>query len=110
MFGLFRLEHTSPIARYFRKLRRRLRNLLIVVAVLAAMVVFWGVPHCQWTYKYPAAGGVRVPDADEKMSAWYWNPVSGWKHVTRDQYGPLTFVLFIPVTDCYGDDDNVFNF
>ncbi|MEP3480562.1 MAG: hypothetical protein ABJZ55_15035 [Fuerstiella sp.] len=94
----------SPNSIYFRFIGRRLRTLIAVTAGFFLMGVTVGVPHVQWTYSYsPTIRG--TPSADEKQAAWYLS-VTGWQYVSRAKYGPLTFIQFIPLSECFGSDNS----
>lgn len=97
-------EAVDPARLYWRRLGRRFRNLFIVLAATALVFLLFGVPHAQFgNYTYPSYIRKRPPEASQKLTAWYLS-VTGWKHVKREDYGPLTFILFIPLADCLNNE------
>lgn len=89
----------SPVARSFRQLLRKLRNMVIVVFAVGLMLVFLGVPSIQYTYRHHPISG--TPTATDKINADYWNPISGWQVVRADEFGRgCPVIVFIPLRRC----------
>jgi hypothetical protein len=93
----------SPMDRARRRFRRKCRNLMLLLCVVVGTVIFAGVPHLQWDYKYPAWAKPRSgpPASADKTEARYFS-VTGLKSVQAGQYGQrgCPVFLFIPLKDC----------
>ncbi len=95
----------DPIQQYFRQVRRWIRNLMIVALAFVAISLVKGVPHFQLgNYTYHRMSPYRTPSANEKLTGWYLS-VTGWRKVGRGQYGPLKWVIFIPIRDCMSESN-----
>ena len=89
----------DPVSAGYRRVRRMFRNLLIFLVVFVAVVVFWGMPAVQWTYRTYRTKG--IPSAGDKIDADYWNPITGWHLVDAGQYAVgCPMIVFIPLKDC----------
>lgn len=89
----------NPLVRAYRRVLGKLRNLLIVLAAVCVMCVFFGVPSVQYTYSaYPTRG---TPTAQDKVWADYWNPLSGWQRVEAGELAPgCPMFVFMPLHRC----------
>lgn len=89
----------DPVSVGYWRVRRTIRNMLIYLAVFVAVVIFWGLPSVQWTYRTYRTKG--IPSASDKIDADYWNPITGWHVVDADQYAAgCPMIVFIPMKDC----------
>jgi len=97
--NVFETDASDPIVRSYRAIRRKFRNAAIIAAVAIAIVIGWGIPSIQYTYRaYPTKG---IPTANDKTNADYWTPFFGWRVVRADEYSrgcPL--IVFVPLRDC----------
>ena len=91
---------SNPIVLSYRRIRRKLRNALVVVIAICLMIVIWGVPSIQYSYRaYPTSG---IPTAIEKIDADYWNPIAGWKVIRADDVARgCPVVIFLPLWRCF---------
>lgn len=92
------LDSSDPRSRAYRKLRRTVRNLLIVLIALSIMVIGWGIPSIQYTYRaYPTSG---TPTAHDKLDADYWTPGFGWRVIRATDRHGCPIITFVPLSDC----------
>jgi hypothetical protein len=89
----------DPVSVGYRRIWRTCRNVLIFLVVFGALVICWGMPAVQWTYRSYRTKG--IPSAGDKIDADYWNPLIGWHLVDADQYAAgCPMIVFIPLRDC----------
>ena len=92
-------DPNDPVSAGYRRVRRTFRNLLIFLVVFVVMVIGWGMPAVQWTYRTYSTKD--LPTAGDKIDADYWNPIIGWHLVDSDQYAAgCPMIVFIPLKDC----------
>ncbi|MEZ6063740.1 MAG: hypothetical protein R3C19_25610 [Planctomycetaceae bacterium] len=100
MYAFLRFDPSNPQHRYWRWLKRKLRNLLLFAIAFIVMSWMVGIPHVQTTYSYIERPGGGIPKAGDKTDAWYIS-VTGWQYVRNGVYSDrLPFILFIPWKDC----------
>lgn len=96
------VDPSDPVARSYARIVRRLRNLAIIAIAIACMVVFYGVPSIQYTYRGYATRG--FPTAMSKTEADYWNPIMGWRTLQAGEVVPgCPIIVFIPL-ETYRED------
>lgn len=93
-------DPNDPVSRGYRRVRRTFRNMAIISLAVVFLVIAWGMPVVQWTYRcYPGKG---VPSAMDKIDADYWNPMIGWRVIDSGQYSAgCPMIVFIPLKDCF---------
>lgn len=93
------LDSYDPVTRGYRRMRRTIRNLLLLFVALALMSLTWGLPAIQSNYRAYHVDG--IPTAMDKIDADYWNPFTGWRVVDAGEYAAgCPFIVFIPLRDC----------
>jgi hypothetical protein len=92
-------DPNDPVSRGYRRFREMFRNLAIISVAFVALVIVWGMPAVQWTYRAYHRNG--VPSAMDKIDADYWNPLIGWRVVDSGRYAAgCPLIVFIPLKDC----------
>lgn len=92
-------HYSNPVTQSYRRICRKIRNLLLIAVAVGLLILFYGVPSIQYTYRARPTGG--IPGAGDKFDADYWNPISGWQLVEAGQYAKgCPIIVFIPLRHC----------
>lgn len=92
-------DPSDPIARAYFRLRKRLRNVLLIATAVGICIVVFGIPSVQWNYRTYSTKD--FPSAMDKINADYWNPVGGWRVVRAGEFSPgCPIIIFIPLRHC----------
>lgn len=97
--SIFELEESDPTAIAIKRMRRKLRNLVIVTGVVAAHFIFIGVPAIQWNYRHMGSDG--IPTAMEKYDADYLSPFGYHQAIEAGTYSNgCPILICIPLKEC----------
>ena len=90
----------DPIARSNKRIRRKVRSMIVVAAVMAVMVFTYGVPSFQLgSYRARRTNG--TPTAIDKIEAEYWTPGFGWRVIKADEVARgCPIIVFLPLNQC----------
>ena len=100
---MFRRGPLDPNVLAFRRYVRKVRNLFIVAATVAVVLVFMGVPSFYNEPPKPLAAKLypeRYPLPRTKTEIYYWNPICGRKAVPIEDIPEIPYIAWLPLRDC----------
>lgn len=104
MWKQYEFDRHDPVNIGYRRFKQQVRNLMVFLSMLMAILWFVGLPHIQYTYQ--PSGTKSSRPAHEKRSAQYWS-VTGWQDVRAGKYASgCPAIVFIPLGDCLITDEN----